>query len=61
MIDILCATFGYYVKHKKFNQDFMFQMQTLHNFIPFFLLLSIFHHNDKTMVKGIAYIGLIMM
>jgi hypothetical protein len=60
-MDILCTTFGYGLKHKKFNQDFMLQMQILHNFIPFFLLLNIFHHNGRTMVKGIAYIGVIMM
>jgi hypothetical protein len=60
MMNILC-TFGYCLKHNKFSQDFMLQMQILYNFIPFFLLLSIFHHNGKIMAKGIAYIGLIMM
>jgi hypothetical protein len=61
MMDILCAIFRYFLKHKKSNQDFMLQMQTLHSFILFFLLLSIYHHNGKTMVEGIAYIGPIMM
>jgi hypothetical protein len=35
-MDILCETFGYYLKHKKSNQKFMLQMQILHNFILFF-------------------------
>jgi hypothetical protein len=39
----------------------MLQMQILHSFIPFYLFLSIYNHNDKIMVKGIAYIGPIMM
>jgi hypothetical protein len=56
-MDILCATFGYYLKHKKSNHDFMLQMQVLHNFI----LLNIFHHNGKIMVESITYIGPIMM
>jgi len=52
---------GYCLKHKKSSQDFMLQMQLLHSFILIFLLLNIFHHNGKTMVEGIAYIGPIMM
>jgi hypothetical protein len=32
----------------------MLQMQILQSFILFFLLLSISHHNGKTMVEGIA-------
>jgi hypothetical protein len=60
-MDILCTTFGYYLKYKKSNQDFMFQMQVLHSFIRLFFHLSISHHNGKTMVDGIAYIGPIMM
>ncbi len=51
-MDILCATFGYCLKHKNSSHDFMFQMQVLHYFILFFLFLNIFHHNGKTMVEG---------
>ncbi len=47
-------------KHKKSSEDFILRMQVLHNFILLFLLLSIYHHNGKTMAKG-AYIGPIMM
>jgi len=36
-------------------------MQVLHNLILFFLLLNIYHHNGKTMAKGVVYIGPIMM
>jgi hypothetical protein len=61
MMDILCATFKYFLKHKKSNQNIMLQMQILHSFILLFFLLSIFHHNGKTMAEGIAYIGQIMM
>jgi hypothetical protein len=39
----------------------MLQMQLLHSFILFFFLLSISYHNGKTVVKGIAYIGPIMI
>jgi hypothetical protein len=39
----------------------MLQMQILHRIIPFYLFLSIYHHNGKIMAKGIAYIGPIMM
>jgi hypothetical protein len=60
-MDILSATFGYFFKHKKSSQNFMLQMQILHNFIIPFLLLNICHHNSKIMAKGIAYIGSIMM
>jgi hypothetical protein len=51
----------YCLKDKKFNQVFMLQMQVLHNFILFFRLLSIYHHNGKTMVEGITCIAPIMM
>jgi len=61
MMDILCTTFGYCLKHKKSNHDFMLQMQVLHSFIILFLKKNIHHHNDKTMDEGITYIGLIMM
>jgi hypothetical protein len=57
----MCATFGYSLEHKKFNQDFMVQMQILHSFILLFFLLSICYQNDKIMAKGIADIGAIMM
>ncbi len=60
-MDMLCATFGYCLKHKRSSQDFMLQMKMLHSFILFFLILNIFHHNGKTMVEGIPYIRPIMM
>ncbi len=60
-MDILCATFGYCLKHKKSNYDLMFQMQVLHSFILLFKILSNYHHIGKTKTKGIAYIGPIMM
>jgi len=60
-MDILCATFGYLLKHKKSSQDFMLQMQILHILILPFLVLNICHHNSKSMAKSIAYIGPIMM
>jgi len=60
-MDILCPTFGYCLKHKKSNQNFMLQMQVLHNFILLFFLLSISHQNGKIMDNDIAYIGPIMM
>jgi hypothetical protein len=55
-MDILCATFGYCLKHKKSNYDLMFQMQILHSFILIFFLLNNYYQNGKTMTKGIAYI-----
>jgi hypothetical protein len=61
MINILCATFRYFLKHKKSNQDFMLQMKILHSFILVIFLLNIYHHDGKTIAKGIAYIGPIMM
>jgi len=60
-MDILCTTFGYYLKYKKSTQDFMFQTQVLHSFILLFFHLSIYHHNGKTMAESIACIGPIMM
>jgi hypothetical protein len=41
MMDILCTTFGYFLKHKKSNQDFMVQMQALHSFILFLKVVFI--------------------
>jgi hypothetical protein len=39
----------------------MLWMQLLHSLILLLLLLSIFHHNGKTMDENIAYLGPIMM
>jgi hypothetical protein len=39
----------------------MLQMQILHSYYSILFILSIYHHNGKTMAKGIAYIGPIMM
>ncbi len=60
MMVILCTTFGI-TWNIKSNQDFMLQIQVLHSFILFFLLLSISYHNGKIITEGIAYIGPITM